>query len=363
MDKSTVKPTLLCYLNGMPDVESQYPVLAAINRRGKINLEIIVYKKLMRKEPRLQAAFEDFGCIPKLGSKLEMKLAFFRAINRCDAILTIADPNRDTTTRSQRSWYAKLIEKPTIFLQHGAYQVGVNAGYEATPLSYYSQKLLLWEQLDPLQTVIAVNSYNRAEAVGFTKKSVLPIKAWSEDFLEWRAGYARCLLVCQSFRWGGGRFEKSDVDNFYNLVSDLANRNPDLGIIIRSHRGKVRKNHKQHDKELERRHSNVIFSRQYSGPMKGASIQDALSLCDAMISPSSTTVLDCIYSGKPAAVFDEGLSIFSELNQINTVSDIEAFLEDPNQNLLMDRLVNRFGQLEENLERAAEVIEQFMLEI
>jgi len=359
---TSVKPKLLCYLNGMPDVESQYPLLAVLNRRGRIQLEVIVYKKLLRKEKRLKSVFEQYGYTPSVGSKLQMKFAFFGAISRCNAILTIADPNRDTTTRAQRSWYARRIGKPTIFLQHGAYQVGVNAGYETAPLSYYSQKLLLWERLDPNQTVISAESVTRVETVGFTKENILPTKVWSEDLLQWRERYTRCVLVCQSFRWGEGRYEKSDVDAFYTVISELAERNPELGIIIRSHRGKVRKIHRQHDNELEKRHCNVLFSRHYSGPLKGASIQDVLSLCDAMISPSSTTVLDCIYSGKPAAVFDEGLSIFSELNQISCVEDIESFLDDPNQTLVMDKIVERFGVLDENLELAAESIERYMLE-
>ena len=64
---------LLAYLNGMPDVESTYPVLARIHARGKVEVRTIVYSKLLKKEVRLKETFERNGLMPEIGSKLSMK--------------------------------------------------------------------------------------------------------------------------------------------------------------------------------------------------------------------------------------------------------------------------------------------------
>ena len=78
-----------------------------------------------------------------------------------------------------------------------------------------------------------------------------------------------------------------------------------------------------------------------------------------MISPTSTTVLDCIYQKKPAAIFNEGLSIFNELPVIDGIDDIESFLETVKSNSYnFEKMYSRFGDVEENLDKAAEIIDK-----
>lgn len=356
------KPQLLVYLNGMPDIESTYPVLARLQRRGKIDVRAIVYSKQMRKEPRLAGAFETFGYIPESGSKLTMKLLFQRAIRRADAVLSIADPLWDSTTRKQRGTYMRKIGKPSIWLQHGAYQLGVNGPLTDQPMAYYSEKLLFWEPLGDNRALFTGDVPEKIDVVGFTKQNILPQRQWGPEVEAWKASHPRRLLVCQSFRWGNGRYSKENIQQFYDLIEHTLSRNPDLGIIIRSHRGKTRKNHSAHDARLVKKYPNILFSKYYSGPLAKASIHDVLNLCHAMVSPTSTTVLDCVYSGKPAAVFDEGLAIFPHLPQIAGVDSLEGFLTQIDQpGPEQADLIARFGRLDENLDRAAASIEAFML--
>lgn len=351
-------PVLLAYLNGMPDVESTYPVLARLHARGKVRVRAFVYSKLLRKETRLRAAFEAQGFLPQAASKIRMKLLYQRDIRAADAVLTIADPLWDTTTRKQRGGYMRKIGQTSIFLQHGAYQLGVNGPLTEGPMPYYSQKLLFWEPLAENRALFAADVPERVEVVGFTKQNILPPPRWSAEVEAWRARYPRRVLVCQSFRWGNGRYSDEDIAQFYDLIDTVIARNPDLGIVIRSHRGKVRANHRAQDKALQARHPNVLFSHYYSGPLAKATIHDALDLCHAMVSPTSTTVLDCIYSGKPAAVFAENIAVFADLPQIDGPEAFEAFLRQidspgPEQAAIL----TRFGAFERNLDRAAEAIE------
>jgi len=358
----TNKPTLLTYLNGLPDVESIYPILVTLNNREKINIKIIVYSKLLRKEPRLKDTFINENLIPEKGSKFSMKLAFWSEIKNADAILTIADPNNDTTTRKQRGVYMKKISKKSIFLQHGVFQVGVNKEIEVgKPLDYYSSKLLLWDWKDT-GLAISESSLNRSNIVGFIKKRILKPKIYENSISEWVKNFPYRLLICHSFRWGRERYTDSDIYKFYNMVEELVKRNPHLGIIIRSHRGKFRRSHRKIDRKLEKKYPNILFSRHYHGPLAGATIHDVIDLCDAMISPTSTTVLDCIYQKKPAAIFNEGLSIFNELPVIDGIDDIESFLETvKSQSYNFEKIYSRFGDMEENLNKAAEIIENELL--
>ena len=64
----------------MPDVESIYPILARLHKRGHIRVKALVYSKLMKKEPRLYDAFKAFEFIPELSSKLRMKLFYKKDI-------------------------------------------------------------------------------------------------------------------------------------------------------------------------------------------------------------------------------------------------------------------------------------------
>lgn len=356
------KPLLLAYLNGMPDFESTYPVLARLQHRGHVRVRALVYSKLLRKERRLQPVFERMGFAPEPASKLRMKLLYQRDIRQADAVLTIADPNWDTITRKPRGTYMKKIGKPSIFLQHGAYQVGVNARRIEGEMEYFSDQLLFWEPLGENRALFTPDTAAKVKVVGFTKENILPQNRFGPEVSDWVARYPRRLLVCQSFRWGQGRYTSDHIDHFYDLLDQALTRNPDLGIIIRSHRGKVRKSHRAHDRDLARKHPNVLFSHYYSGPLAKATIHDAIDLVHGMISPTSTTVLDCLYSGKPAAVFAENLPLFAELPQIGDLAGLEAFaasLAAPDP--VYDRVRARFGVLEDNLERAAEAIERRML--
>jgi hypothetical protein len=355
------RPQLLAYLNGMPDVESTYPVLERLHKRGKVDVRAIVYSKLLRNETRLPDAFAAHGLVPQASSKLRMKLLFQRDIRKSDAVLTIADPFWDSTTRKQRGTYMRKIGKPSIFLQHGAYQLGVNGSLTEGKMPYYSEKLLFWEALGANRSIFVDDVISKVEVVGFVKQNILPERTWPAEVTAWKARYKRRLLVCQSFRWGKGRYHKDDIQSFYDLIETVVKRNPDLGIIIRPHRGKVRQNHRNYDKYLQDKYPSVLFSKYHSGPLAKATIHDTLALCDAMVSPTSTTVLDCVYAGKPAAVFDEGLDIFPGLMQIADADGLERFLDQidrpgPEQ----AQLITRFGTFTDNLDRAAESIERHL---
>jgi len=356
------KIQLLAYLNGMADVENIYPILARIHVRNRLDVRAIVYSKLLKKEIRLKETFERNGLTPEIGSKLSMKFLFRSDIRKSDAILTKEDPYWDTTTRHRRAKYLIKLGKPSIFLQHGAYQLGVNSRLIKGKMDYYSPKLLFWENPDFNQDLFNKEVLQKIETVGFTKTNILPKREWNAEIKKWLQKYKCRLLICQSFRWGNNRFQEEDIKKFYGLIESIIKEKPNLGIIIRSHRGKTRRIHRHFDNALEKKFDNILFSHHYKGPLAKATINDVIDLCDAMICPTSTTVLDCVYSGKPVAIFNEGLSLFPEVPEISNVEHLKDFLENiGKKDMGQKKLLQRFGDINENLDRASEAIENFLL--
>ncbi len=196
------KPVLLAYLNGMPDFESMYPLLAVLAARGRIDVRTIIYAKLLRKGPRLKAAFERYGHWPEAASKWRLKFFFQEPIRNADALLGISDPTSGLWSRRARGKYIVRVGKPSIFLQHGVYQVGVNARRAPEPMRYYSDLLLLWEPLGTNREFIAAETAEHVVPVGFAKQNVLPKQTASPALAEWMGRYSKRLLICQSFRWG-----------------------------------------------------------------------------------------------------------------------------------------------------------------
>lgn len=352
------KPIVLAYLNGMPDVESTYPVLARLNERGRVNVKSLIYSKLIRKEPRLLKVFEAYGLKPTPASKLRMKLFYQRDIRESDTVLTIADPLWDSTTRKQRGSYMVKINKPPIYLQHGVYQRGINARWVDKPMHYYSSRLLLWESLTDNRELFDEETQLKVEKVGFTKKDVLPRLAPDSSTVQWLEKFEIKLLVCQSFRWGHGRHDADSIDNFYTVLDSFLARNQNVGVIVRSHRGKIRGNHRKHDKDLRAKHSNVLFSYQRSGPFAKYAIQDVVDLCDAMVSPVSTTVLDALYMAKPVAVFAEEIPFFSKLPQVDSLESLESFVFSlDKESTVYSDITEHFGNIDENIDKACRIIE------
>lgn len=357
------EPTLLTYINGMPDFESLFPVLARLAGRGRLRLDTVVYSGLLRKEPRVAPAFAAAGIVPRVASKARMKLWFMAEISAADAILTVSDPMMDTPSRRHRSRYIRWTGTPAIFLQHGVYQVGVNATRQKAPMRYYSDPLLFWEDLGENRALFVPETAAHVRNVGFTKRDMLAPRVWDDPALAgWLARHPRRLLVCQSFKWGRGRYGDDHIAHFYDLMAAFLARNPQTGVIIRSHRGKTRASHAAHDRALSQDHANVVFSQSGAGPLQGTTIHDVIALCDAMVSPVSTTVLDSLYAGKPAAVFAEDAPFFADLPQISDLPSLEAFAARPHAHAAqMDAIRAHYGTLDDNLTRAAQAIEERMI--
>jgi hypothetical protein len=145
------------------------------------------------------------------------------------------------------------------------------------------------------------------------------------------------------------------------MFHEFCRRNPDLLLIVRPHRGKQDDRGKALDADLSTLPNAVVMDR-YSGDFAYATMHESLAISDVVISHASSAVLDAVYDAKPTAVLQNDWASLAALPQVNTLADLEAFVVasdgiDPKDNAV----IRHFGELDANLDRACDAIEDFML--
>ncbi|MEK9571694.1 MAG: hypothetical protein VW124_21935, partial [Paracoccaceae bacterium] len=74
----------------------------------------------------------------------------------------------------------------------------------------------------------------------------------------------------------------------------------------------------------------------------------------------STTILDAVYEGKPVAVMNSFQHIFECLPNVDTLDNFIEFIEDDSPQTGHVTLRKTYGNLSDNLDKAAIIVEQQM---
>jgi len=341
-----------------------YPLLARLHQRSRVEVRVLAKPSHVRRNSRFALTFEQLGLVPKSAGFLRMRFFYKFDIGGCDAFLTMADPLHDESSRGRRSEYLAKIGKPTVFMQHGALQVNVNYPNSGQRLDYHSILVLLWQKGLFEEKVLSDSVLHRSRQVGFTKTRVQSPLPLAREVQEWRQCHSHSLLICHSFRWGGGRHGANELARFHESLDVLLSSRRELGVLLRPHRGRGRGEPANLATILEQRHPNLIVSREREGPLKGASIHDCIELCDGVVAPASTVVLDAAYAGKPVALFEDPHRFFPELPTLQSVDELSAFASDPMAHLAAAEAVRRrYGDVHDNIEAAAEAVEDALVGI
>ncbi len=354
------KPRLLAYLNGPPDAETLAPVLCRLGARRRVALSVIALDRLIRQQPGIGAAFAASGVPMRAASKLRMKTRDVLAILQADAVLSIADPNYEIPSRRHRAWLLSAARRRAIFLQHGVYQLGVNAFPDPKPYDYASDPVLLWEAPGPLHAGLSAATLARVRVAGFVKAPLWPAVLPQDPALQkWMGAHAVRILLCHSFRWRGDRFGPRHVAGFFDMVARFATAHPDIGVMIRPHRGRDKAETRAGEDRLVATCPNIVVSRAASGVMAGATITEALAAVHALVGPASTVILDGAFAGRPVAVLEDDVGLFPELARIEDAGDLATFLGTLNRtpHPSITAMIDRFGPLDAALDRAAQHIE------
>lgn len=354
------RPKLGVFVNGIPDFENLYHLARRLKERKVVDLRVFATTGLLRLEPRTRALFAQARLDPVIRPNRLMKWKpwYRRALGDLDAVLSLGDPLNDQSNHGQRTAHMATINLPTIYLQHGVIQEDVTYRKHDRAVEFHSKLIFLFEALAENRAIFAPDVAERMEAGGFFKKPSLPPKPPATAFAAELARYRQRLLFCHSFRWAG-RYSSADIDAFYAMIETFARSHPDVAIIIRAHRGKRRREYSEHDARLESAVGNVFFSYQHSGPMKGMMMSDAVAMADVVVSTASTALLDALYEGRPTGVYLNESEKFTGLPQVSDAIGLAALSASDFSGGMRD-IVERYGDVDANIERICNRIEQHL---
>lgn len=360
----STRPRLVTWLDGRPCIESVAPLLARIQERGILDLGVFIPAGKFPPENEILQQLATAGVNNAPVSRLRSKIFFHGDLKSADAVITINDPALDRSSRRFRSYSIKRSGKPVIFLQHGAYQTGVNAPLPsgpAAPIDFHADLLLLWQCAAPEAAILSESTRSRVKKCGFVKKRFLPLMKPEPEVQAWTRRYAHRVLLCQSLRWRGDRYEETAAKDWYDMLDAFLARNRDIGVLLRPHRGKAHRIHRSFDAALMARYDNLLISQENEGPLRGASIHDCVSLCQSVVCPESTVVLDALYMDRNVMIWDRQKLIFVDLPRVESIDDIAAFARDPTRaSPACEEVRACYGDVEHNLDLASRHIEALM---
>jgi len=351
--KDQMKRRISVFLNGMPEFENLFPVAARLQARGRV--EPVCYTPLEAtwREPRLRQLIRQSGLSVTVRPNRMFKAFPGHYLARADANLTMLDPLLDNGPNRPRSKEILARKIPSILVQHGVIQRHIAVRVDMDDVDYWSDRLLVFESLMDTN-VLSGATQQKLRVVGFIKPVLFPPHPPRAALPD----HDKAILLCHSFRWEG-RYQDADVDRFFELVKAYAARHPRHLLIVRGHRGKVRKNYRSQTRDLAQ-FPNIVVSHAYKGPLKGMSMTDVLGLSDFCISSASSAVLDSIYMGKPTAVYENDHPVFRDLPEIVDMESMERFIAEPDM-ASMANMATHYGIVEHNIDRACAEIESCLL--
>ena len=364
MSKKIGRKKLACFVAHEPHMESCLPILDRVAHRGKVDVHLHLNRRLLRNVHGLQEYISSSPVIAHIQSRTRIELFSYLDFRRADAVLSYGDPLALKTKIRLRDKYLVASGKPCVFVQHGLIQEGVNIDSPILADDWYSSLILWWaRQVQSPVTFLSQQTLQKVQSVGFLKKNLLLVRDFSSKIQEQTNKYKKIILVCTSIPQSNYRFSDSALQDLYNMLDQFCARNPSYLVLLRSHRARKSSIGFELSETRLLSRDNVMVMDRHSGQFAGSTIHDSLALCDIVIGHASTAILDAIYADKPTAVLQNDSDDLADMVQIGSLQDMEQFVESAHTHQPRSYPVRqRFGELEQNLDLAAEHIERLMLQ-
>ena len=353
---------LYCFISHAPHFECCFPILAAVHKRGNAKVIPIVNRRLKKTDQELLTAFDKVGLFPIFRSRFYIELLSIISMKRADAILSYGDPLAMPKKIRVRDKYLVASKTPSIFAQHGLIQEGINLDWTHLRPDWYSSRILWWEDYIPDKTpFLSKDVGSRIRKVGFIKKNYMDAKQFPKELISFIKNFRQRLLVCTTIPGQKHRFDDANLAKTYEMFDQFCKRNPDVLLLMRPHRGKQDQRGKNLDEKLAKKHRNVIVMDRYSGSFAYTNIHDCLAISDLVLGHASSGVLDGVYAHLPTAVLHNDWNSFQHLDQVTSLADLEKFCSQKGcVDVFNNETRRHFGELDDNLDRAAVYIEEVM---
>ena len=352
---------LLALVDGNSQRETLLPLLGVLCRRGRIEVRAVT-----RVRPRLrsiQAALEirRKGVAPALRIGTIGSKALRRELDAIDAVLVISDPLLDLSKDPERSSVIRELEVPTLFVQHGMVQKGINVPHPFGHAEYHSAKLLLWQLGAQESQIIPPDALQRAVRVGFLKEPRGISGHPPAALRRWAAAHAERLLFCLPPMSEYQSSDEATVARTFQTLEALLEHSPRVGVLVRTHRNQHVPAFEERLRRLAPRFPGLALSAPRPGAA-GLSLETSLDLCSIVLAPPSTMILDAAYRGLAVGLLLDSGGMLPEVPWIDGPDAVTA-LEGSRQPFLdaSSDVRRRYGDLQANLERAAEVVEDELL--
>ena len=359
--KKKERRTLGAFISGDSEFQTFHGILNRLNQRGRLDLRVFAYRHFLRQQPYCKNFFEESSLRLIIRPKRIYKLFVRPWFKELDALLVIVDPTRDKIKIRRRNKYLLAINLPTIFLQHGVIQSGVNysQNLQAPPQEWHSSLIFFFEKLTEFRPMFTEKTRSHIHQSGFIKRLHITPKA--SEYAEFLNEFERRVLFAHSFRIKDS-YTSVEISNYFQMVKVFAIEHPKTAVIMRPHRGNNKSTHKEYDTDLQKTCPNVFYANKRSGQLKGALMNDLLAVSDILISTPSTAILDAVYMDIPVAVTINYPNILLPLPQVNDVNSLNQFISNPYaHNKSYREFRDKFGSLDDNIEKTCEKIESFVL--
>lgn len=275
-------------------------------------------------------------------------------------MLTHSDPVAYGKRTRPRDAYVRALRKPVIFVQHGLKQMRLH--YPEVPgqaQPYHAGLMLLWRALAAEERAVVAGA-PQIEVTGLLKQNLLPVAPPVPELAERVARAREVVLICHNYGHESALYPDSARDAAFAAWRQVFAARPDTLFLVRSHRGRKIPDHEAAVGGLVEGLGNVLVSDRHEGLMKFATINDVLAVADRVITHPSTVVLDALYEGKPVAMLDNHLPELAGLPQAQTAGQVLDWLEAPDPMGQGRDLLRVYGEVEANLDRAAERVEAYL---
>ena len=348
------------FFTGDAEFQTFHGILARLKQRGHLNLRTFAYSRFLRQQPHCKEFFHHADLQPTVLLKRIFELFPKRWLKEIDALLVIQDPLRDGKN-PRRCRYITENNFTTIHLGHAVIpdrniQRRILNGSEL--LEFHSSLIFEYEKLPENWLIYSAETLAKMQQSGIIKRFHITPEA--SKYADMLAAFQKTILFTHEFR-SIGRFSSTQMLEYFQMVKTFASENPNIALIMRPHRGRAKAWHKKFDVEIQQNCSNVFFSNHRSGLFKGALVNDLLKVSHALVSTSSTAIVDACYMDVPVAVTLNDDKKFNELPQVNDIDSLKQFISNPDvYNESYARIRSHYGDIDGNIERTCEQIEHFV---
>ena len=357
------QPTLYATVSDLAFFEVAQGLLRRLADRGRVRPVVSLGPRLRATSPWTAVAFEGTGVQAMAHGSLRHKVGCAADILSATAVLSHTDPVAVPKRGRWREIVARRSGTPQLFLQHGLFQVGVNLAPGGGRFDYRADRLLLWDAPGGADCVLSPDAAGRAARVGYPKVVGPAPGAALSAAVPRRPGGT--VLVCHNFGWDDVLHAEGAAGDFATLMRDVARRHSDTTFILRPHRGRMSTEAARRDAALEAECPNVLVSRREGGPFRHSTIDEMLALVDRVVTVPSTVALDAAYRDRPVGVLGGGRrALLDGLPAIASADDFSAFLSGGAGGCApVAALRRRFGAVDDNLDRAARLVEERLADL